>query len=96
MPTEKIIIAILGGLFVFVGGVAGLMIRIALLMFTWRREIDDKIAENNTKIGMLEQWKIDHTSEAIRSRDELRIHREKIMQLSKNKTLTELREIDKS
>lgn len=84
MPSEitiKILTWILGGLFVFAGGVAGLMIRFALLMFTWRREIDDKIAESNTKIGQLDQWKTDHIIEALRTRDELKIQREKIMEL---------------
>ena len=84
MPSEitiKILTWILGGLFVFAGGVAGLIIRLGLLMFTWRREIDDKIAESNTKIGQLEQWKTDHIIEALRTRDELKIQREKIMEI---------------
>jgi len=82
---EQFLIWALGALFVFVGAVAGLMVKIALTMFDWRREIDANIAGNTERIAKLDQWKEDHHLEALRTRDELRIQREKIMALSAEK-----------
>jgi len=54
MQTGNYVIWILGSLFIFVTGVAGLIVRIGLTMFQWRREIDAAIAGTKAKIAGME------------------------------------------
>lgn len=73
---------LLGGLSFFAALIAGLVIRMGLQMFSWRREIDAAIAENKMQIGIFDEWKTLHIGEAVRTREELRTQREKLMQMS--------------
>ena len=76
---------ILGGLFLFVGGVAGLMIRIAVLMFSWRREIDESLMANKLGIARLEEWKEGHEDKAERNLDEINRLRDRVNKLYNSK-----------
>ena len=52
------ILWILGGLFLFVGTLGGIIIKMGVLMFQWRREIDKEHSENAiaiAKFGSLEK-----------------------------------------
>jgi len=48
-----LILWILGGLFLFVSLLFGVMVKMGLLMFGWRREIDKDHAANAIEIGKL-------------------------------------------
>jgi len=47
------ILWIIGGLFVYVSGIAGLVAKLGLIMFQWRREIDMAINENSIKLASM-------------------------------------------
>jgi len=53
------IIWILGGLFLFVGGLFGVIAKMGSLMFQWRREIDKDHAENAIEIAKFESVRRD-------------------------------------
>jgi len=56
--TTPWILWILGGLFLFVGTLGGIIVKMAVLMFSWRREIDKDHAANAiaiAKFGSLEK-----------------------------------------
>jgi len=63
------IIWILGGLFLFVGVLGTIIVRMALLMFGWRRDIDKEHAVNAIAIASLATLKpdIERNSNDIRS-----------------------------
>jgi len=55
-PTEAAnvtpwLLWILGGLFLFVGALFGVIAKMGTLMFQWRREIDKEHAENSIEIA---------------------------------------------
>ena len=45
------ILWILGGLFLFVGALFGVIVKMGVLMFQWRREIDKEHTDNAIKIA---------------------------------------------
>ena len=53
------ILWILGGLFLFVGALFGVMVKMGMLMFQWRREIDRDHAENQVEIAKFESVRRD-------------------------------------
>jgi len=57
--TTQYLLWILGGLFLFVGLLFGIIARMALLMFQWRREIDKEHAVNAIAIASLATLKPD-------------------------------------
>jgi len=54
-----LILWILGGLFIFVSLLFGVIVKMALLMFGWRREIDKDHADNAIEIGKFESVRRD-------------------------------------
>jgi len=54
-----LILWILGGLFLFVSLLFGVMVKMGLLMFGWRREIDKDHSENAIEIGKIEALRRD-------------------------------------
>jgi len=73
-PVTPYILWILGGLFLFVGALGGIIIRMSLLMFQWRREIDKEQAVNAIAIASLATLKPD----VQRNIDDIRDLREKM------------------
>jgi len=59
LPDQPYVLWILGSLFVFLAGLCAVLIKIGLLMFQWRREIDGSISENSVKIAVLSGCKND-------------------------------------
>jgi len=63
-PTEVAsvtpwILWILGGLFLFVGTLGGIIIKMGTLMFQWRREIDKEHSDNAIEIAKFESVRRD-------------------------------------
>jgi len=56
---NPLILWILGGLFVFVSLLFGVIVKMGLLMFGWRREIDKDHAENKVEIAKFESVRRD-------------------------------------
>jgi len=48
---QQYVLWILGALSLSVGGVAGLLAKLGIIMFQWRREIDTAINDNSVKIA---------------------------------------------
>jgi len=76
-PVTPYILWILGGLFLFVGVLGGIIIRMALLMFQWRREIDKEHSISAIAIASLATLKPD----VQRNVEEIRDLRERISRL---------------
>jgi len=67
--TTQYLLWILGGLFLFVGLLFGIILRMALLMFGWRREIDKEHSVNAIAIASLATLKPDVRRNADDIRD---------------------------
>jgi len=77
-PETPLLLWVLGGLFLFVGGLAGLMVKMGVLMFQWRREIDKEHAINAIAIASLAALKPD----VQRNADDIRDLRERITKIA--------------
>ena len=88
--TTQYLLWILGGLFLFVGLLFGIIVRMALLMFQWRREIDKEHAVNAIAIASLATLKPD----VWRNTEELRALSLKISQIAERRSERRKRQRD--